>query len=79
VSKTLSPHQVRIHAALRDFDHLPDSAFVRRAVVEGLFGCSPSTVLRWSRSGLIPQPRKLSERALGWNVGELRAALTGRR
>ena len=62
--------------ALRLFDELPDSAYVRQPVVEALFGCSHATVWRRVKDGGIPSPRKLSERITGWNVGALRQALS---
>lgn len=61
--------------ALRNFDSLPDSANVRQPVVQGLFAFSSSTLWRHVNAGLIPKPKKLSERCTAWNVGELRAAL----
>lgn len=63
--------------ALKNFDSLPDSAFVRQKVVEGLYGCSSATVWRNVKKLIIPAPRKLSERVTAWNVGQLRAALKG--
>lgn len=63
---------------LKNFDELPDSAFVRLPVVVGLLGCSASAVWRNSKAGHIPRPRKLSSNISGWNVGELRAALANR-
>lgn len=64
-----------ISHSLANFDQLPNSAFVRQPVVEALFSCSSATVWRWVKSGVIPMPRKLSERVTGWNVGALRAVL----
>lgn len=68
---------VRIPDALRNFDLLPDSAFVRLPVVQALFACSGATVWRRVKSAVIPAPRKLSEGVTAWNVGELRKALLG--
>lgn len=61
--------------ALSNFDSLPDSAYVRQPIVEALFGCSANSVWRWSKSGRLPTPRKLSQRVTAWNVGDLRKAL----
>ncbi|GAB3189129.1 hypothetical protein GCM10027292_19760 [Hydrogenophaga aquatica] len=58
--------------ALEGFDQLPGSANVRLPVVAALCGVSPVTVWRWSKSGRLPTPRRLSEGVTGWNVGELR-------
>lgn len=63
--------------ALRNFESLPDSAFVRLPVVAGLFACSPATVWRRVKSGILPTPRKLSEAVTAWNVGQIRKALAG--
>lgn len=52
----------RIDPALRDFDSLPDLAFVRLPVVQALFACSRATVWRRVKSGRIPAPVKFSER-----------------
>lgn len=60
--------------ALKQFPHLPDDAHVGQPVVEGLFCCSPATVWRRVKSGLIPAPRKFGGRSV-WHVGELRQAL----
>lgn len=67
--------QSAIPEALKHFDSLPDSANVRQPVVEGLYGCSSATVWRNVKKGIIPAPKKLSERVTGWNVGDLRKAL----
>ena len=60
---------------VRNFDQLPDCAFVRQPVVERLYACSAATVWRWVTDRRIPNPRKLSHRVTAWNVGQLRAAL----
>lgn len=62
-------------SALTNFPLLPDDAFVRLPVVTGLYACSPATVWRHVKAGLIPAPVKLSERIAAWRVGDLRAAL----
>ena len=64
--------------ALRNFDSLPDAAFVRLPVVTALFACSRTTVWRRVKKGSMPAPRKLSEAVTAWNVRELRLALGGR-
>lgn len=63
--------------SLLNFDSLPDAAYVRAPVVMGLYACSPATLWRNVRKGIIPKPKKLSERVTAWNVGSLRAALCG--
>lgn len=66
---------VGIPDALKHFDSLPDSAYVRLPVVKALKSCSDATIWRMSKRGDLPAPRKLSERITAWNVGELRKAL----
>lgn len=61
--------------ALEGFDTLPESANVRLPVVAALHGVSRVTVWRWSKSGKLPTPRRISEGVTGWNVGELRQCL----
>lgn len=61
--------------ALRNFDSLPDDAYVRQRVVEALFACSSATVWRRVKDGRIPKPRKLSDGVTAWNVGKLRVTL----
>ena len=61
--------------ALRNFDALPDCAFVRQPVIEALFGYSSATVWRRVKDGRLPAPKKLSDRVTAWNVGDLRRAL----
>jgi len=58
-------------AALHGFDLLPASAHVRLPVVAVLFGISPATVWRWSKSGLLPKPTRLNGITF-WEVGALR-------
>ncbi len=60
---------------LKQFDDLPDAAYVRQPVVEALYACSSATVWRRVQDGRIPRPAKLSTRVTAWNVGELRCAL----
>jgi predicted DNA-binding transcriptional regulator AlpA len=60
---------------LKNFDLLPDSAHVRLPIVMALYACSAPTVRRAVKAGRIPKPIKHLDRAVCWNVGELRAAL----
>lgn len=66
--KTIDPH-------LQNFEFLPDSAFVRLPVTQGLFACSPATIWRGVKAGWVPEPYKLSARTTAWNVGDLRRSL----
>lgn len=72
-------NQEAIKSALKNFDDLPNSAYVRIGVVRALNGnCSEATVYRMSQQGILPQPCKLGARMSGWNVGKLRQALAAR-
>jgi hypothetical protein len=68
--------------ALRLFDDLPPSAYVKRRVVQALFGdISGEEVRRRTLDGRLPKPTKLGSRNNIWQVGQLRdalAALQGR-
>lgn len=72
MANKVTPSDSGLPSALRHFDSLPDSAHVRLPVVTGLFACSPATVWRHVKAGILPKPRKLSPRLTAWNVGELR-------
>ena len=62
--------------ALRVFDDLPGSSYVKRPVVQMLFGgISDEEVRRRIMDGRIPKPTKLGSRNNIWQVGELRDAL----
>jgi predicted DNA-binding transcriptional regulator AlpA len=61
---------------LKNFDDLPNAAFVDVNVVAALFGCRPPTVWLRVRKKELPTPRKFSMHTR-WNVGELRAVLKG--
>lgn len=66
---------IPIPLMLSAFDELPASAFVSVNIVCALFGCSPATVWRRVRDGVLPSPHKLGKRTTRWNVGELRSCL----
>lgn len=58
--------------ALKHFDELPDSAYVRLPVLKGLFACSSATIWRRVLASKLPKPRRLSKKITDWNVGQLR-------
>lgn len=60
---------------LSNFDHLPDSAYIRLPILKRLYSVSSATIWRGVKNGTIPKPKKLTERTTAWNVGELRQAL----
>lgn len=59
-------------ATFKNFDILPDSAFVRLPVVVLLDSSSPATIWRKAKKGTFPAPVKLGEKSTAWNVGALR-------
>lgn len=63
--------------AVKNFDSLPDSAYVQQAVVEWLFDCSSSTVWRMVKRKELPDPHKITNRSIRWQVGQLRKARKG--
>lgn len=68
-----------IPAALVNFDRLPDSAHVRLPVVAAWRSCSPASVWRHVKAGLLPAPVKLGPNTTAWRVGDLRrVAAAGR-
>ena len=70
-SKTIDPH-------LQNFDHLPDSAYIRLPVMIGLFGVSAASIWRGVKNQSIPTPVKLTERTTAWNVRLVREALASK-
>lgn len=60
---------------LRNFNGLPDEAFVRLPVVLMLLGVSRATVWRLCKSGALPAPKKLGSRIAVWSVRDLRKVL----
>lgn len=67
-----------IPTALVNWESMPDSAFVRLPVMQGLYGVSAASIWRGVKRGSIPQPVRLSERCTCWNVGAVRAALAAK-
>lgn len=61
--------------ALRHFDLLPDSAFIRLPVLIALFSISKASIWRRVSDGTLPKPIKLSMRTTVWRVGDIRNAL----
>ena len=74
MSKPIKP----IHPVLRDFDQLPDSAYIRLPVMIGLFGLSAASIWRGVKNQSIPTPVKLTERTTAWNVRLVREALAAK-
>ncbi|MDO9364855.1 MAG: AlpA family phage regulatory protein [Methylotenera sp.] len=68
----------KIPSALSQFDHMPNSAFIRLPVIMSLYGVSAATIWRGVKNSTIPKPAKLSERCTAWNVGLIRADLASK-
>ena len=54
---------------------LPEEGFVRLAQILEVIPISKSTWWRGVQDGRFPKPVKLSERATGWNVEEVRECI----
>lgn len=70
-------HQDILPPQLENFDRLPDSAYVDKKTLQGIFSCSRTTVWRRVASELLPKPRKFG-RNTRWNVGEIRQILANK-
>ena len=66
-----------IPAGARDFDTLPDSAFIGTAALCVMTNKSRTTLWRWERAGLLPKSRKLGGGRRLYRVGDIRALLAG--
>lgn len=62
-------------STVKDFESLPDAAFLDVRAVARLYSTCPSTIWRWCKSGRFPQPVKLTAQTTRWRVGDVRAAL----
>jgi predicted DNA-binding transcriptional regulator AlpA len=60
--------------AIKEFDSLPDAAFVKQPVLQALFSCSDETIRRRVLRGELPKPSKFG-RSTVWRVGDVRQAL----
>ncbi|MGF6757267.1 putative DNA-binding transcriptional regulator AlpA [Paraburkholderia sp. GAS42] len=67
---------MKLADTLKNFDSLPNAAGVDVQTVAALCGCSVATTWERARRGALPKPRKIGG-STRWNVGELRAVLTG--
>ena len=74
----MTPNRNTIPDALRNFDFLPHSAFIRIRVVQGLLACSRATVYRRISDGTLPPLVHPSPGVAAMNVGELRRFLAAK-
>ena len=76
MSKTIEDKSPRISTLVKNFDDLPNSAYVPLDVICVMFGCSPATAWRRVKSGQLIAPQHFGS-STRWNVGEIREALRG--
>jgi len=55
---------------------LPETGYVSAKTLAAALETSRSTIWRWSKSGRLPQPYRLSEGTTRWRVCEVRLALS---
>ncbi|WP_338420515.1 helix-turn-helix transcriptional regulator [Aeromonas veronii] len=58
--------------SLNALSELPREGFVRVGTLAKVLGISVVTVWRWSASGKLPQPVKLSARITAWRTEDIR-------
>ncbi|MFM5542639.1 helix-turn-helix transcriptional regulator [Aeromonas veronii] len=58
--------------SLHASSELPREGFVRVGTLAKVLGVAVVTVWRWSASGKLPQPVKLSERVTAWRAEDIR-------
>lgn len=73
----LSQEPAHVATALRDFDILPDDAFIGSHTLRALLGgVSEDTIERRIRAGVLPAPTKFpGGRMNHWRVGAIRELL----
>jgi predicted DNA-binding transcriptional regulator AlpA len=76
--RTDSERQAAALLIAKQFDSLPDDAYVRVRIVSALLGCSNSTTWRAEKAGRIPPSRHITPGIAGWHVGTLRRKLRER-
>jgi predicted DNA-binding transcriptional regulator AlpA len=65
---------MELNESTRNFDALPDSAYVPSSTTAVVLGVSQATVWRMAKAGKLTA-QKVSERATRFRVGEIRALL----
>lgn len=74
---TLNNPGAATHAAVSNFESLPNDALIRVKTVAALAGVSAATIWRWLAAGQFPEPRKLTRGTTAWRVGDVRRFLRG--
>jgi prophage regulatory protein len=65
---------------LNRFEQLSDESFIRLAqLVPDVIPASKPSIYRWMSEGKFPRPYSLSDRSVGWKVGEIRAWMNSRK
>lgn len=54
---------------------LPATGYVSASTLAALLETSPTTIWRWSKSGILPKPVKLGAGTTRWRVEEVNEAL----
>jgi prophage regulatory protein len=57
---------------MNDYNHLPETGFVRLPAVLSILPISKSTFYAGIREGRYPTPVKISERTSAWRVEDIR-------
>ena len=45
--------------------------FIRANELSGALGISSSTIYRWRKAGLLPEPLSLGPRVIGWKIKDI--------
>ena len=56
----------------------PDRLIRVKELRQMLGGASSSTIYRWIAKGILPEPRRLSPRYIGWRASDVEAFLNSR-
>ena len=51
--------------------------FIKPRDLMRLYGISRSTVFRWIKKGVLPQPHRITCRIVGWDRDEIKRVLAG--
>jgi len=51
--------------------------FIKPRDLMRLYGISRSTVFRWIKKGVLPQPHRITRRIVGWDRDEIKRVLAG--
>ncbi len=60
---------------IKSIDSLPDSALLSDREIAQLVGVNPTSIWRWAKAGILPQPKRIGLRCTRWELGAVRKAL----